>query len=298
MKTVEEVAFVDLKTQCGELVDEVMPAVERVIRQASFIFGEEVGQFEEQFAEYCGASACVAVASGTDALHLALRQLGVGPGDEVITAANSFAATAFAIAYTGADPVFVDISAEDYNLDPELLESAVTARTRAIVPIHLYGQPAEMDVIREIAHRHDLAIVEDACQAHGATYHQQLTGTMSNAGCFSFYPGKNLGAFGDGGAIITDDLDLAARLRLARNYGQRVKNEHSMIGYNSRLDTIQAAILLVKLPYLDRWNAARQQAADWYYEALPALAPESATHLTAAEPHPRLSLVRCPARQP
>jgi dTDP-4-amino-4,6-dideoxygalactose transaminase len=265
------IPFVDLVGQSNELCDEIIPAIEQVIRSASFILGDEVQRFEQQFAEYCDAAHCISVASGTDALHLALLALDIGKGDEVITVANTFAATALAIAYTGATPVFVDIATEDYNMDPQVLEDAVTAKTKAIVPVHLYGQPAEMDEIRQIADRHGLAIVEDACQAHGAYYRQSAAGTMGSVGCFSFYPGKNLGAFGDGGAIVCNDGKLAERLRLLRNYGQRVKNEHSMIGYNSRLDTVQAAVLRVKLAYLDRWNEQRREAAAWYGELLTAV---------------------------
>lgn len=265
------IPFVDLVGQCNELCDEIVPAIEHVIRGASFILGDEVQRFEQQFAEYCHAAHCVSVASGTDALHLALRALEIGKGDEVITVANTFAATALAIAYTGATPVFVDIATEDYNMDPQMLQDAITTKTKAIVPVHLYGQPAEMDAIRQIADRHGLAIVEDACQAHGAYYRQDAAGTMGDAGCFSFYPGKNLGAFGDGGAVVCNDLKLAEKLRLLRNYGQRVKNEHSMIGYNSRLDTVQAAVLRVKLAYLDLWNEQRRDAAGWYGELLTAV---------------------------
>ncbi len=269
MKTIkEQIPFVDLAQQTNELADEVMPAVEDVVRRAQFILGDEVHEFEEKFADYCDSDFCVGVASGTEALHLALRAVGVGPGDEVITAGNSFVATTYAISHTGATPVLVDIDETDHNIDINLIERAITTRTKAIVPVHLYGQPAEMDTIRQIADENGLKIVEDACQAHGADYKGQRTGSFGDAGCFSFYPGKNLGAFGDGGAVVTNDAEVADNLRLLRNYGQRQKNVHSMLAFNSRLDTIQAAVLLVKLPYLDHWNNQRRKAADLYRQYL------------------------------
>jgi dTDP-4-amino-4,6-dideoxygalactose transaminase len=262
------VPFLDLATQYRNLRDELMPALDRVMESAQFILGEDVELFEDKFAAYCGANHCVGVANGTEALHLALRALGIGPGDEVITAANSFAATACAIAYTGASPVFVDVHPTDYNIDVDLIRQAITHRTKAIIPVHLYGQPAQMDGILEIAREHNLKVVEDACQAHGALYRNQPIGALGNAGCFSFYPGKNLGAYGDGGAVVTNDSQLADELRLLRNYGQRVKNIHATLGYNSRLDTLQAAVLLVKLNYLDQWNHERRQIALRYRQLL------------------------------
>lgn len=269
MKTIDEqIPFVDLANQCDELAGELMPAIENVIRRAAFILGDEVNEFEEKFADYCDTDYCVSVASGTEAIHLALRANGIGPGDEVITAGNSFVATTYAISHSGAMPVLVDINDSDHNMDVDLIERAITTRTKAIVPVHLYGQPANMDAIREIAEDHGLKIVEDACQAHGSEYKGQRTGSLGDAGCFSFYPGKNLGAFGDGGAIVTNDSDVADKLRLLRNYGQREKNVHSMLAFNSRLDTIQAAVLLVKLPYLDDWNNKRRKAAGFYREQL------------------------------
>lgn len=262
------VPFVDLKTQCNELTPEVMPAIENVIRRGAFILGAEVDEFEEKFADYCDSGYCVSVASGTDAIHLALRAVGIGSGDEVITAGNSFVATTFAISHTGATPVLVDINHSDHNLNVDLIEQAISPKTKAIVPVHLYGQPGNMKVIQEIAEKHGLKIVEDSCQAHGSEYFGKRTGTLGDAGCFSFYPGKNLGAFGDGGAVVTQDPKVAERLRLLRNYGQREKNVHSMLAFNSRLDTLQAAVLLVKLPYLDDWNNQRRKAATLYHELL------------------------------
>jgi len=269
MKTInQQIPFVDLVGQCDQLADEVMPAIERVIKRAAFILGDEVSEFEEKFADYCDTGYCVGVANGTEAIHLALRAVGVKAGDEVITAGNSFVATTYAISHTGAMPVLVDIDPTDHNIDVNLIERAITTRTKAIVPVHLYGQPSNMDAIREIADKHGLKIVEDAAQAHGAEYNGKRAGSFGNAGCFSFYPGKNLGAYGDGGAVVTNDPDVADQLRLLRNYGQRQKNVHSLLAFNSRLDTIQAAVLLVKLPYLDDWNNKRRKAAALYHELL------------------------------
>lgn len=268
MKTTQKVPFVDLVGQSNDLIPEVMPAIESVIRRAAFILGEEVHEFEEKFAHYCDVQYCVGVASGTEALHLALRAVGVGPGDEVITAGNSFVATTYAISHAGATPVLVDVNEDDHNINVDLIERAITTRTKAIIPVHLYGQPAEMDAIRELADAHGLKIVEDACQAHGAEYKGRRTGSFSDAGCFSFYPGKNLGAYGDGGAVVTNDPEVAEHLRLLRNYGQKQKNVHSQLAFNSRLDTIQAAVLMVKLPYLDDWNNQRRNAAEWYNQHL------------------------------
>jgi dTDP-4-amino-4,6-dideoxygalactose transaminase len=262
------IPLVDLKSQYENIKDEIYPVIEKTIREAQFILGEEVELFEKEFAAFCGAKHCVGVSSGTDALHLSLRALGVGPGDEVITAANTFIATAFAISYTGATPVFVDVRPADYNIDPNLLTNAITKRTKAIIPVHLYGQPADMAAIMDIASQHNLYVVEDACQAHGAKYNGQRVGTIGDAACFSFYPGKNLGAYGDGGAVITNNDTVAERIRTLRQYGQKEKYIHSAVGYNNRLDSLQATILRVKLRYLDDWNAKRRKAAELYREML------------------------------
>jgi dTDP-4-amino-4,6-dideoxygalactose transaminase len=263
-----KVPFVDLVGQYEELHSEIRDAIERVMGGARFILGTEVEQFEGEFAKFCGVQHGIGVANGTDALHLALRALGIGPGDEVITVANTFVATAMAIVQAGATPVFVDVRPEDYNLDVSLLEGAITKKTKAIIPVHLYGQPSDMDPIREVARRHGLKVVEDACQAHGAMYGGRPTGSLGDAACFSFYPSKNLGAYGDGGAVVTDDPEVARRVRLLRNYGQQRKNEFQLAGYNSRLDTVQAAVLLVKLKRLAVWNEARRSAAARYGELL------------------------------
>jgi dTDP-4-amino-4,6-dideoxygalactose transaminase len=262
------IPLLDLVAQYEQLQDEMLPAIERVLSSAHFILGEEVELFEDRFAAFCGTDHCVGLSNGTEALHLTMRALGIGPGDEVITVANTFMATALAIAYTGARPVFVDADPVDYNIDVNLIESAVTERTKAIIPVHLYGQPADMKAILTLAKRFDLKVIEDACQAHGAMYGKQRAGSMGDAACFSFYPGKNLGAYGDGGATVTNDPALAERLRVLRNYGQPVKNEHSMLGFNCRLDTMQAAVLQVKLNYLDEWNDKRRAVAQRYNELL------------------------------
>ena len=262
------IPLVELAGQYQTLRDEILPAMDGVMSQAQFILGEDVARFEEEFARFCGARYCVGVASGLDALQLALRAVGVGPGDEVITAANTFIASALAITHAGATPVLVDVREDDFNLDPQAVERAITPRTKAILPVHLYGQPARMDEIMAIARRHGLKVVEDACQAHGARHGVERAGAIGDVGCFSFYPGKNLGAYGDGGAVVTDDPQVAERLRLDRNYGSRVKYVHESDGYNSRLDTLQAAVLRVKLRRLDGWNLRRRELAALYRELL------------------------------
>ena len=262
------IPLVDLATQSRSIRDEVLSRMTAVIDAGRYILGEEVEQFENQFAEYCQVPHCVGVANGTDALHLALRALEIGSGDEVITVGNSYVATAFAIAYTGAEAVFVDIDSTDFNIDVNLIEDAITKRTKAIIPVHLYGQPARMLELREIADRHGLRIVEDCAQSHGAEIDGQRCGSFSDIGCFSFYPGKNLGAFGDGGANTTRDPKLAEKLRLLRNYGQRIKNRHDMLGFNCRLDTLQACVLLTKMKHIENWTEQRRQVATWYRDEL------------------------------
>lgn len=262
------IPLVDLKAQSRAIRDEVLAEVANVVDACSFILGPQVTEFENQFAEYCQTEHCVGLASGTEALHMALRALDIGPGDEVITAGNSFAATAFAIAYCGATPVFVDVDPDDYNIDVTLIEQAIGEKTKAIIPVHLYGQPARMNEILELARRHGLKVIEDAAQAHGAEIDGKRAGSFGDIACFSFYPGKNLGAYGDGGAAVTNDSELADKLRLLRNYGQKVKNRHDLLGYNCRLDSIQAAILSVKMKYIEAWTDQRNQVASWYREAL------------------------------
>jgi dTDP-4-amino-4,6-dideoxygalactose transaminase len=262
------IPLVDLATQSQNIREEVLRRMADVINAGRYILGQEVAEFEGQFADYCQVPHAIGVANGTDALHLALRALEIGAGDEVITVGNSFAATAFAIAYTGASTVFVDIDPRTYNIDPELIEQAITEKTRAIIPVHLYGQPAAMPEIMDLARRHNLWVVEDCAQSHGAEIDGQRCGSFGDFGCFSFYPGKNLGAFGDGGAIVTRNPDLAERVHLLRNYGQKIKNRHDLLGYNCRLDTLQACVLLTKMQYIEQWTEQRRQVAAWYAEAL------------------------------
>jgi dTDP-4-amino-4,6-dideoxygalactose transaminase len=263
-----KVPLVDLKAQYDSIRPEVDAAMTRVFEQMSFIGGPDVRAFEQEFAAYCDAAACAAVGNGTDALYLALRALEIGPGDEVITTAHTFIGTAEPISLTGALPVFVDIDETTLLIDPECVEAAITPRTRAIVPVHLYGQPCNMDRIHDIARRHGLKVVEDAAQAHGARWRGRRIGSLSDATCFSFYPGKNLGAFGDGGAVVSNDSELIHRIRMLANHGRAEKYVHEMEGVNSRLDGLQAAVLRAKLPHLDKWNVARRRCARQYCDAL------------------------------
>lgn len=262
------IPLVNLRRQHEDLHDELHAAMNDVIKRGDFILGSEVEAFENEFAAYCEAKHCVAVGSGLDALTLTLKGLGIGRGDEVITVANTFIATALSIKHAGATPVLVDHDPDTYTLNPRRLSAAVTSRTRAIVPVHLYGHPADMDGIQTIADEHGLTVIEDAAQAHGARYKGRRCGSLGKAAAFSFYPGKNLGAMGDGGAVVTSDDSLAQWLRAARNYGSTVKHRHAIRGYNSRLDTIQAAVLRVKLRYLDEWNTRRRWLASQYAELL------------------------------
>ena len=258
------IPFVDLRAQYQALKPEIDAAVLRVLEHAEFILGPAVVGFERDFASYVGASEGVGVNSGTSALHLALLAAGVGPGDEVITVPYTFVATVSAIEYAGATPVFVDVEPEYWTMDPAKLEAAITPRTKAIVPVHLYGQAADMDPILAIAARHGLTVVEDACQAHGAEYKGRRCGSLGHLGCFSFYPGKNLGAYGEGGAVVTNDAALAAKIRLLRSWGEETRYEHTYRGFNYRMDGIQGAILGVKLRYLDAWTDLRRAHAAEY----------------------------------
>jgi dTDP-4-amino-4,6-dideoxygalactose transaminase len=270
--------FVDLAAQraaCGDALERAWTAV---FERGDYVLGSEVRQFEEEFAEYCGVRHAVGVDSGTSALELALRAHGIGPGDEVITVANTFVATAFAISHAGATPVLVDADPATYNLDPSALWEAIGPRTRAIIPVHLYGHPADMTAIRAVADSHGLIVIEDACQAHGARLGSQRAGSLGHAAAFSFYPAKNLGAYGDGGMVVTDDDEVAERIHLLRAYGEVAKYHSEIVGFNRRLDTIQAAMLQVKLPLLDGWNTARREAARRYDEllqGLPIVRPEA-----------------------
>lgn len=262
------IPFVDLKSLHMEIGEELREVFDRVLRESSFVLGPEVQRFEQEFAAYVGTSHCVAVSSGTAALQLSLVSLDVGPGDDVITVPHTFIATAEAITAVGARPVFVDIDPVSFTMDPDLLEEVITPLTRAIIPVDLYGQVADMDPILRIASRHGIPVIEDACQAHGAEYKGRKAGGFGSAGCFSFYPGKNLGACGEGGAVTTDDAELAARVRLWRDHGSAKRYEHIFPGLNMRMDGIQGGILSVKLKYLDQWNERRRRVAAQYDAAL------------------------------
>jgi dTDP-4-amino-4,6-dideoxygalactose transaminase len=262
------VPYFDLKAQYGLLRDEIREALDRVCQNAAFILGEEVERFEQAFAKYCEVKHCVALNSGTSALHLALLTAGIGEGDEVITTANTFIATAESIVYTGATPVFVDIEPFTANIDPAAIQAAITKHTRAIIPVHLYGRPCNMDSIIEIAERHRLLVIEDACQAHGARYAGRRVGGFGHAAAFSFYPGKNLGAYGEGGALTTNDDEVASVARSLRSHGESTRYLHKYVGYNYRMDGFQGAVLNVKMKYLDQWTAKRQCCAALYTRLL------------------------------
>ena len=263
-----KVNFVDLKAQYQTIKPEIDKAIENVISNTAFILGKAVAEFEEQFAGYCGVKHCVGINSGTSALIMALKALDVGEGDEVITTTNTFIATAEAISFAGATPVLVDIEDKSYNMDPSKLEKAITGKTKAIIPVHLYGQPADMDPINEIAKKKGVAVIEDSAQAHGAEYKDKNTGGLARVACFSFYPGKNLGAYGEGGAVTTNDEEIAQKARMLRDHGSPKKFYHEYIGNNCRLEGIQGAVLSVKLKHLDEWNDGRRKNADLYRKYL------------------------------
>jgi dTDP-4-amino-4,6-dideoxygalactose transaminase len=258
------IPFVDLKAQYVSIKEEVNAAVAGVLESTQFILGNEVTAFEEEFAHYCGADYGIAVNTGTSALHLALLANGIGPGDEVITVSFTFVATVAAIGYTGATPVFVDIDPVSYTLDVTQIEKAITERTKAILPVHLYGQPADMEPILEIAHRYGLTVIEDAAQAHRAEYKGRRVGSIGDLGCFSFYPGKNLGAYGEGGMVVTNNPEYARTIQMLRDWGQERRYHHVLKGYNYRMDGLQGAILRVKLRHLDAWTDARRAHAERY----------------------------------
>ncbi len=262
-----KVPFLDLKAHHAPIIDEFDGAIREVIESSAFAGGPFVERFEQEFAAYCGSKHAIGVGNGTDALWLALLAFGIGEGDEVITVPNTFVATAEAIIYCKAQPVFVDVDEKTFTLDPAELEKCLTARTKAIIPVHLFGQPADMDPILQFARAYGLFVIEDAAQAHGALYDGRKAGTMGDAGCFSFYPGKNLGAFGEAGAVVTNDTDLAEKIRVLRDHGQSRKYHHTLIGWNCRMDGIQAAVLSVKLRHLEQANLLRRQRAFLYNEA-------------------------------
>lgn len=251
-----------------QLLQEVSEALEEVVKNGRYILGDKVEQFEKAFADYCQAKYCIGVGNGTDAITLTVLAYGIGPGDEVICPSLTATFTALGISATGATPVFADVDERTYTIDPQDIQRRLTKKTKAIIPVHLYGQPADMDEIKKIAHKHRLVIIEDAAQAHGALYKGQKVGSLGNAACFSFYPTKNLGALGDGGAVTTNDPSIAEKISMLRNGGQKNRYEHQLMGRNSRLDELQAAFLITKLPYLDRWNRKRQQIAHLYQKKL------------------------------
>jgi dTDP-4-amino-4,6-dideoxygalactose transaminase len=292
-----KVPFLDLRFDYLELQIELDAAGRRVMESGWYILGEEVEAFEREFAAYCGAKHCVGVANGLDALILILRGYDIGPESEVIVPANTYIATWLAVSYVGATPIPIEPDFQTYNLDPKRIEDAITSRTRAIIPVHLYGQLAKMETIREIALRHGLKVIEDAAQAHGAAYAGKRAGNLGNAGAFSFYPTKNLGAFGDAGAVVTNDDVLAERVRVLRNYGSRAKYYNEVKGVNSRLDPIQASFLRVKLKCLDGWNGRRRDIARQYLDALSGCADLTLPGVTdGAEPAWHLFVVRHPLR--
>lgn len=263
-----KVPFVDLSRIHDPIRQELIAVMDNLISNSAFIQGKYVEQFENEFASYLGMKHCVGCANGTDALELALEGLGIGDGDEVLVPVHSWASTASAVVRVGAKPVLVDTQQENFNVNPDLMESCVTSATKAIIPVHLYGYPCRMGEIMGIARKHKLLVIEDCAQAHGAEYAGKKVGTFGDAACFSFYPAKNLGALGDGGAIVTNDSDLLEKLRMLINCGQKNKNQIKVIGRNSRLDALQAGILSVKLKHLDTWNEQRRQAAAYYFEIL------------------------------
>jgi dTDP-4-amino-4,6-dideoxygalactose transaminase len=275
------IPFLDLRTQYAAIRDEILEAVTAALDSGTYILGPEVAAFEEAFAALAGSRHVVGVNSGTAALQLALVAAGVRPGDEVVTVAHTFVASVAAILHIGATPVLVDIEPGFYTLDPARLDEAITARTKAVIPVHLYGQPADMDPIIEIARSRGLAVIEDAAQAHGAAYKGQACGSLGDAAAFSFYPGKNLGAYGEGGAVATSRDDLDARLRMLRDWGQVTKYDHRVVGYNARLESVQASVLRVKMRYIERWTAARRSVASRYAAAF-----DDLEHVVAPATHP------------
>ncbi len=263
-----KVPFLDLKAQYQSIREEIADGLQKVLEDTAFAGGPYVAEFEKAFAPYCASQYAVGVGNGTDALWVALIGLGVGPGDEVITAANTFIATAEAISFCGAKPVFVDVQPQTFNMDPAAFEAAITPRTKAVIPVHLYGQTADMEPILAIARKHNLWVIEDASQAHGAEYQGKPAGSLGQAGCFSFYPGKNLGAYGEAGGVVTNDTALVEKMRMFRDHGQRQKYYHGMVGWNARMDGFQGAVLSVKLKYLPAWTEARRAHARRYNELL------------------------------
>jgi len=263
-----QIPLVDLKAQYLSIKEEIDEAIQRVLNKCNFIMGDEVKIFEEELASFCSAKYAIGVSSGTDALFLSLKAINIQPGDEVITVPNTFIATTEAVTMAGGKIIFVDIDEETFNIDTSKIESVITNKTRAILPVHLYGQAAYMDSIIDVAKKYNLKVIEDAAQAHGAEYKNKRVGTLGDIGIFSFYPGKNLGAYGDAGAVVTNDPDISHKIAMLRNHGRTKKYEHEYEGYNCRLDTLQAAILRVKLKYINSWNEARRNHASSYRKLL------------------------------
>lgn len=290
------IPLVDIVRQDEKLQPQIHRAIKKITQRGDFILGQEVAYFEHEFAKYCGVKYAVGVASGTDAILLALRALEIGSGDEVIVPANTFISGVVPIIYTGAKPILVDINPETYNIDVSSIERKITKRTRAIFPVHLYGQIADMDKILKIAKRHKLHVIEDAAQAHGSTFKKRKAGSFGDMACFSFYPGKNLGAYGDGGAIVTNNKKLADKLRILRDVGQEKKYVHTEKGYNSRLDTIQAVVLRIKLKQLDIWNKHRRRIADFFNQELKNLPIETPTELPGSLSNYHLYVIRVKRR--
>jgi dTDP-4-amino-4,6-dideoxygalactose transaminase len=273
------VPYLDLKAQYQSIKPEIDAAISRVLDSGQFVLGSEVAGFEQEFATYCGAAECIALNSGTSALHLALLAAGVGPGDEVITVPFTFVASVAAVLYAGARPVLVDIDSRSFTMDPAAIEATITPRTKAILPVHLYGQPTDMDPIMEIARRHGLVVIEDAAQAHGAKYKGRPVGSIGDMACFSFYPGKNLGAYGEGGAVTTSNAEYASTIRMLRDWGQDRKYHHLLRGFNYRMEGFQGAILRVKLRHLERWTEARGGVVNLYNKLLADSGVETPTEM-------------------
>jgi dTDP-4-amino-4,6-dideoxygalactose transaminase len=274
-----KVPYLDLKAQYQSIKPEIDAAIARVLDSCQFVLGSEVAGFEQDFAAYCGAAECIALNSGTSALHLALLAAGVGPGDEVITVPFTFVASVAAVTYTGARPVLVDIDPRSFTMDPSAVEAAITPRTKAILPVHLYGQSADMDPIMEVARRRGLVVIEDAAQAHGAKYKGRPVGSIGDMGCFSFYPGKNLGAYGEGGAVTTSNAEYARTIRMLRDWGQDRKYHHLLRGFNYRMEGFQGAILRVKLRHLEHWTESRRRVVNLYNELLADSGVETPTEM-------------------
>lgn len=292
-----KIPYLDLHSQYNTIRKEVLEALESVCESTRFAQGPVAAEFEEAYANYCGVKHCVSVNTGTSALHLAMRCLDIGPGDEVITVPMTFIATSWAISYTGARPVFVDIDPERRTMDPAKLEAAITGRTKAIMPVHLFGQPADMEPIMRIADRHGIPVVEDAAQAHGALYQGRRVGQFGAMSCYSFYPGKNLGAYGEGGALVLNDDKLAARARALRDHGQSQRYYHDEIAYNYRMDSFQAAVLNIKLKRLDEWNAARERHARAYSELLETLPIGKPSHFDDSTSVWHCYVIECDQRE-